>query len=139
MPLDFQKEIQNPPAHWANYLKAANALNQDRLQTQRLDDRGFYEMNPILGRKPSGGKINTYFASYMLAPYILNKVGAPDWLKSSLADSLAMGEEMLVEQNSRLFKTGKHQGGLPIAAKFTYNGDWDRPLERAVRMFLGRE
>lgn len=124
-----QPEQQLSP-YLADYFKAADLLNKDRIQTRQLDDRGFFEQNPLLGKHPSRSLIDAYFGAYLAAPLIMNKLGLPDWAKSSLADSMSMAEQMVTDQNKRLFDTGKNQGGLPIAAKFTYHGDWDKPLEK---------
>lgn len=65
---------------------------------------------------------------------------APDWVKSSVADSAAMMGEMVTDQNERLFRGEKINARLPIAARFTYHGDWDRPIEnkyRELKQWLG--
>lgn len=140
--IEFRKQAEeNLPSSLANYLAMLPALNKDRQQTLSLNRRGFREINPALGPKPSKGKINAYFGlrAAALSPAYLDMLEAPDWVKSSVADSAAMMGEMVTDQNERLF-SGEKVGGLPLAARFTYNGDWDRPIEnkyRELKQWLG--
>lgn len=136
--IEFRKEEeQNLPGYFTNYLSALKMLNRDRQQTLSLERRGFEEINPALGPNPSKEKINAFFAlrAAVLSPAYLDMMEAPDWVKSSVADSAAMMGEMVTDQNARLFSGEKINARLPIAAKFTYHGDWDRFLEDKFRLF----
>ncbi|NKE69898.1 hypothetical protein [Candidatus Manganitrophus noduliformans] len=133
------EEEQNFPGYYTNYFSMLKTLNRDRLQTLSLERRGFEEINPALGPNPSKEKINTFFAlrAAVLSPAYLGLMEAPDWVKSSVADSAKMMGEMVTDQNARLFRGEKINARLPIAAKFTYHGDWDRFIEDKYRIFTG--
>jgi hypothetical protein len=54
----------------------------DWLQTRTIAKQNYYyEQNAILGRHPSIGKVNVYFASTALAHYLIADRLSPEWRK----------------------------------------------------------
>lgn len=127
---EFRSEPeQNFDPAWADYFDMLQHLNKDRAQTLEIvKNPSYYEKNKVLGERPSSRKVNTYFALQALAPAYLSTAEIPDWIKSSISDSIGMMEKMVTENNDRLFKNGEN-ASLPLAIKFTVHGDWDRALE----------
>lgn len=129
------------PSYWANYIEMLSTVDRDRQQTLSLEENGFYEQNPLLGKHPSKSKINAYFGfrAAALSPFYLDLMEAPPWVKSSVADSAGLMAEMTVRQNEALFSGEAKPRGLPIGAVFTYHGDWDKFLEDKFRLFTGEK
>lgn len=127
--LDFRTSPaqHEAPAYWANYMPMFAALNLDRQQTLTLNSRGFYEMNPLLGRHPSATRVNLYFAADIAIPLLLSPF--PDWFKTSAADTVTAWEERLIAQNTDLRPDIKSNPGWPICIVFSIRADWDRLFE----------
>jgi len=120
----FRMEAKESAAHWQSYRRMLMAANDDREQTLDFQLLGFYERNPILGRHPSELMINLYFAADLLIPAILSPL--PDWVKSSIADTIALNEEMMVRANDEVFLGRNRNPGWPICLVITVHTDWDR-------------
>lgn len=75
-------------------------FREDWRQTRDIKNHpGFYEMNPVLGRYPSDTKIDLYFAGYYMAQQFL-ATWLPEPYASSLIDTVAFSEHLMVEQNT---------------------------------------
>lgn len=137
--IEFRTEPQRDiPAYWVNYLNLLPTLNKDRKQTLSLEGRGLEEINPMLGKRPSKKAINAYFAlrAAVLSPAYMATMDAPDWVKSSVADSARVMGEMVTDQNEALFKGEARPRGLPLALVLSSRFDWDRPIEKGYRKMM---
>jgi hypothetical protein len=101
----------------AKYISLLAPLMKDRSQTLRLDDHGFSENNPLLGRRPSNAKINSYFAIFALSS--LATFNLPEPFASSILDSIRYQEEIVTYENERLFSRKAAADAAPIALMFT--------------------
>lgn len=99
------------------YLALLPALMKDRAQTLQLGDRGFEENNPLLGRRPTGARINSYFLVY--AASLFAAAYLPEPFASSILDSVRYQEEIVVNENERLFERKAVVSAAPIAFMFT--------------------
>ena len=132
--IEFSHTEENRlPSYLASYLKAAEVINLDRQQTLDFLGQGKRETNPILGATPPRNKVNATVGLLSLLPLLMKPL--PDWAKSSIAESIAMTEEMVTDRNARLDRGEKVPPSVwphGLAAKFTYHGDWDRPIEKHI-------
>ncbi|TAK10196.1 MAG: hypothetical protein EPO39_00620 [Candidatus Manganitrophaceae bacterium] len=118
-PAPLEKYLAEPSdqVKLAKYLSLLPPLMKDRSQTLQLGNRGFEENNPLLGRRPSGARINGYFFVYALS--LLAAYHLPEPLASSILDSVRFQEEIVVYENERLFDRKVSVDSAPIAFMFT--------------------
>ncbi|MBI1755049.1 hypothetical protein HY250_01825 [Candidatus Azambacteria bacterium] len=112
---DFTRQIEL--ARFLHYLQ------EDWHQTRDLKNQpGTYETNPILGRHPSDGKIDLYFAGcYMVQHFLATRL--PEPYASSLLDSVAFTEHLVVEANREYLSGGaypsnRHSLGIVFTSRF---------------------
>lgn len=101
----------------AKYLSILPPLLKDRSQTLQLERRGFEENNPLLGRRPSQARINSYFLAFALSLVAASYL--PEPFASSLLDSVRFQEEIVAYENERLFDRKVSADAAPIAFMFT--------------------
>ena len=101
----------------AKYISLLAPLLKDRAQTLKLGSEGFEENNPLLGRRPSPTKINSYFLAYALS--ILASFHLPEPFASSILDTIRYQEEIVIFENERLFNREASVTSAPIAFMFT--------------------
>ncbi|GEM_PF-3608946 len=101
----------------AKYISLLPPMMRDRTQTLQLGERGFDENNPLLGRHPSNAKINSYFFLYTLSLFAVSYL--PEPLASPILDSVRYQEEIVIDENDRLFNRKAMVTGAPIAFMFT--------------------
>ena len=101
----------------AKYVSLLPPLMRDRTQTLQLGSRGFEENNPLLGRRPSGAKINSYFLIYAVSLFAASRL--PEPFASSILDSVRYQEEIVIGENERLFDGKASVDAAPIAFMFT--------------------
>lgn len=118
-PTPLEKYLAEPSdqVKLAKYFSLLPPLMKDRSQTLQLGNRGFEENNPLLGRRPSGARINGYFFVYALS--LLAAYHLPEPLASSILDSVRFQEEIVVYENERLFDRKVSVDSAPIAFMFT--------------------
>ncbi|MEK7520187.1 MAG: hypothetical protein AAB581_03040 [Patescibacteria group bacterium] len=102
----------------AKFYRAVALLAVDWRQTLEIDNRGLWEMNPILGSHPNDGVVNLFFFGRIFAArYVAQELPEP-WA-SSFLDSLRWTEELATEQNECVF-SGRCRGvSIPIGIVFT--------------------
>lgn len=115
----FEKYLADPSdqVKLAKYLALLPPLLKDRSQTLQLDRRGFEENNPLLGRRPSQTKINSYFLVFALSLFAASYL--PEPFASSLLDTVRFQEEIVAYENERLFDREVRVDAAPIAFMFT--------------------
>lgn len=115
----FEKYLARPSDQikLAKYLSLLPSLLKDRSQTLQLGEKGFEENNPLLGRRPSRAKINSYFLIYALSLFAAFHL--PEPFASSLLDSVRFQEEIVAYENERLFDREVRVDSAPIALMFT--------------------
>lgn len=115
----FQKYFARPSDQikLAKYLSILPPLLKDRSQTLQLERRGFEENNPLLGRRPSQARINSYFLSFALS--LVAAAYLPEPFASSVLDSVRFQEEIVAYENERLFNREARVDAAPIAFMFT--------------------
>jgi len=98
--IEFRSEpVDNFPAYWVDYFQAAEQINRDRRTTLDFLSVGTEESNPLLGPRPSQGKVNLMIGSLIALPYLMR--GLPDWVKASIAGSIAYTERIYADANER--------------------------------------
>lgn len=115
----FQKYFARPSdqVKLAKYLSLLPPLLKDRSQTLQLERRGFEENNPLLGRRPSQSRINSYFLAFALSLFAASYL--PEPFASSLLDTVRFQEEIVAYENERLFDREVRVDAAPIAFMFT--------------------
>lgn len=115
----FQKYFARPSDQikLAKYLSILPPLLKDRSQTLQLDRRGFEENNPLLGRRPSQARINSYFLAFAVS--LVAAAYLPEPFASSVLDSVRFQEEIVAYENERLFDREVRVDAAPIAFMFT--------------------
>jgi hypothetical protein len=115
----FEKYLARPSDQikLAKYLALLPTLLKDRSQTLQLERRGFEENNPLLGRRPSQAKINSYFLAFALS--LFTAAYLPEPFASSILDSVRFQEEIVAYENERLFDREIRVDAAPIALMFT--------------------
>jgi hypothetical protein len=100
------------------------------------------ELNPILGRHPSAGRVNTYAGAVALAPVIADILAhnrqIPSWLPRLLKDSMIYNERLVTNRNEEVARNPRLKGAMPIALAYSGTADWDRSLSAWMERILGR-
>ena len=111
------------PAYWVNYARALAPLNEDRLNTLSLKERGFKEINPLLGRQPSDLRINAWFALHalLISPVVLEQLNIPDWMILSIIDTSHFHSVWITDLNQRAFSQEIHFKHLPVGFVISAN------------------
>jgi hypothetical protein len=78
-------------------------LVADWAQTRHIakNPQLFYEKNPILGEHPSLGRVNTYFATVLVANYFITDALSPKWRTAYQAGLIGV-ELVVIGNNKRL-------------------------------------
>lgn len=78
-------------------------LVADWAQTRHIarNPHRFYEKNPILGEHPSLGRVNTYFATVLVANYFITDALSPKWRTAYQAGLIGV-ELVVIGNNKRL-------------------------------------
>lgn len=115
----FEQYLADPSdqVKLAKYLSLLPPLLKDRSQTLQLERRGFEENNPLLGRRPSQARINRYFLVFALSLFAAAYL--PEPFASSVLDSVRFQEEIVTDENERLFDREVRVDSAPIAFMFT--------------------
>ena len=73
----------------------------DWAQTHSIRNRADkFEINPILGKQPSKGEVNKYFAGTLIAHWVVAKALPPKWRKAFQYVTISM-ERGIIDHNIR--------------------------------------
>ena len=83
------------------FVTSSALLVVDWAQTRHIarNPQLFYEKNPILGEHPSLGRVNTYFATVLVANYFITDALSPKWRTAYQAGLI--GVELVVIGNNK--------------------------------------
>lgn len=84
------------------FIASEALLLADWLQTRQIvkNPDKYYETNPILGEHPSMGKVNMYFASWMIGNYLLADYAGDKYRTAYLTG--VVGVQFIVVRNNAL-------------------------------------